>query len=419
MIRQALGFCAILTLASSVHAEPPNPDTRVPVMMGMDKAREAKKTALIAEGDRLRRIGRFSDAAQVYVDALEQADDPVVAGRLGVLLARFGNPALAADYLLDAIERGTSAPPAERAEFLQAYDQARALVCRVVVDVSEAHAQILLDGELKQPDGITGFTMFIVPGNHELRASLAGFDDAFVSFAATKGNSLNVKLVLHSRTLLKLTRVVVPQTEPTELRRRKVERPNIAGDPNASSNEDPDYVSPEEKKAKDAAEARASHGSVFAGPVVVFGVASWAPAVGAVVGGAWRPNEYLSFGLEGRAAWLTVGVAGKPISAMTAGGVVSACGHLKWFFGCALGHAGIVRGEFSSGTFVAKSYVSPKIGGGGRIGAQVRLSQSFSLTGTVDALVMNSGVRVGLDGKVLVDQPPIMVGSQVVAGWEF
>jgi hypothetical protein len=116
---------------------------------------------------------------------------------------------------------------------------------------------------------------------------------------------------------------------------------------------------------------------------------------------------------------LTVGVAGEPINAMTAGGLVSACGHVKWFFGCALGHAGVVQVDFSAGTFVAKSYTVAKLGGGARVGVLVRFSHSFSLTGTVEALVLDSGIRVGLEGKVLVDQPPIMVGSQVAAGWEF
>jgi hypothetical protein len=194
---------------------------------------------------------------------------------------------------------------------------------------------------------------------------------------------------------------------------------NVVGDPNYSAKEDPFYVSPEAKKARDAEQAKPSRGSIYAGPVVVFGVASWMPAVGGVIGGAWRPNQYLSVGLEGRAAWLPVGVADKPISAMTGGGTVSACGHVKWFFGCALGHVGAIRIAFSEGAFIPKSYTFANLAGGGRIGAQVRLSRALSLTGTVDALVLNRGIRVGLEGTVLVDQPPLMLGSQVAVGWEF
>lgn len=422
MIRQAWGGVILLS-ASAVHAEPP-PDMgrHVPIVIGIDKTREARKTALIAQGDRLRREGQFPEAARAYAEALEQGDDPVVGGRLGVLLARFGNPALAAEYLLDAIERGTSAAPAERVEFLQAYDQARAQVCRVVVEVNMPHAQILLDGEIKEHDAITGFTKFIVPGNHELRARLDGYEDAFTSFAATKGHSLQLQLVLTPKTLPMLPVQPTPQSTLPETKRTQQPMSltsNVVGDPNYSTKEDPFYVSPEElQKAKDAQKKRPSRGAIFSGPVVVFGVASWMPAVGAVVGGAWTPNPHFSLGLEGRAAWLTVGVADLPLSAMTAGGVLSGCGHVKWFFGCALGHAGIMRGVFDSSTYVARTYVTPIVGGGGRIGARVRLSQSFSFMGTIDALVQNAGVRVVVGNRLLVDQPPIMIGSQLLAMWE-
>jgi hypothetical protein len=241
---------------------------------------------------------------------------------------------------------------------------------------------------------------------------MEGFNDATVPFTVRPGEDMRVEIELRA-----LFKRLEREKKPRNTAHAST---NVYGDPNYNPKEDPTtYEDAKATKPKDAADSRPTHGSIFAGPVVVFGVASWMPAVGAVVGGSWRPNQYFSLGLEGRAAWLTVGVAGEPISAMTAGGLVSACGHVKWFFGCALGHAGVVRGEFSSGTFVGKSYVSAKVGGGGRVGAQVRLSRSLSLAGTVDALVLDSGIRVSLEGKVLVDQPAVMLGSQVLANWEF
>jgi hypothetical protein len=424
MLRQISGTCfAVLTVSLPVHAEPPpSPRAHPPLVMNGDKIREAKRTILAAQGDRLRQLRQFADAAKAYAESLELGDDPIVGGRLGVLLTRYGNPALAADYLMDAIERGTAASPTERLEFLRAYDQARALVCRVVIDVSEAHAQIFLDGELKQADGITGFTMFIAPGDHELRARLNGFDDAWVSFEAKKGGDARISLVLQSRFPI-LPAVPKPESTPSD--DPKLTQPpllpssNIVGDPNYSPKEDPFYVSPEVKKARDLEQAKPSRGSIYAGPVVVFGVASWMPAVGAAIGGAWRPNQYFSLGLEGRAAWLTVGVAGKPISAMTGGGTAFACGHVKWFFGCALGHFGAIRIAPQAGTFIPIPLTFARLGGGARVGAQVRLSRSFNLAGTIDALVLNSGIRVGLEGTILAEQPPLMIGSAIAAEWGF
>jgi hypothetical protein len=379
---------------------------------------EAEFVALVAIGDRARRAGRIPEAATAYARAIKLRRDPLVLGRLGVLLVRMEQYAHAADLLYEALKLARTTR-AERDEFYRAHEIARAHGAWIDVIISHAGSTVTVDGAPRNPHHLSAYTMFLLGGEHEIHASLEGYNDVWLRFIVNAAEDEKVTLTF-DEPLPPALLATPPQPQPPPLSEPPMlPSSNVVGDPNYSAKDDPFYVSPEAKKAKETEELHGPHGSIFAGPVVVFGVASWMPAVGGVVGGAWRPNQYLSLGLEGRAAWLTVGVAGKPISAMTAGAVVSACGHLKWFFGCALGHAGIVRGEFSSGTFVAKSYVSPKIGGGGRIGAQVRLSQSFSLTGTVDALVMNSGVRVGLDGKVLVDQPPIMVGSQVVAGWEF
>ena len=82
---------------------------------------------------------------------------------------------------------------------------------------------------------------------------------------------------------------------------------NIATDPNYSTKEDPFYEAPKPVKQ---AEKRGVRFSALGGVVTVFGVASWSPAVGGMLGGRLSPNEYASIGLEGRAAWLTSGVAG-------------------------------------------------------------------------------------------------------------
>ena len=130
-------------------------------------------------------------------------------------------------------------------------------------------------------------------------------------------------------------------------------------------------------------------------------------------------SEYFSLGLEGRAAWLTVGIAGEPISAMVVGGVMSACGHVKWFFGCALGYAGATRVSSSAESFIERSDWASKFGGGGRVGARMRLSRPFSLAGTFDVLALHRRDVVLLEGTVLADQPPIMLSTQLLAGWEF
>lgn len=411
-VRFLLG-AAFFALAAPARADTPvvrDEQIITPPEAMLDAAREAEYFGLVAIGDRERAAGHVPEAAIAYARALHIHKDPVVGGRLGVLLAQAEKYGQAADLLSIALKHARTTT-AERETYFRAYELARKHGAWVDVIVSEEGAAVALDGEVRNPEGYSAFSIFVVTGAHRLTAVLEGFHDATVPITVRAGEDMRVRIEM--RPLFKRLERTKQRNEPAPLAST-----NIFGDPNYNRKEDPTYEDPK-MKPKDATESRPTHGSIFAGPLVVFGVASWMPAVGGVVGGAWKPNEYFSLGLEGRAAWLTVGIAGEPISAMTAGGLVSACGHLKWFFGCALGHAGAVRVDFSEGTFIAKSYTFAKLGGGGRVGAQIRLSRSLSLTGTIDALVLNSGIRVGLEGTVLVDQPPIMLGSQVAAGWEF
>lgn len=377
----------------------------------LDAAREAEFLANVAIGDRERAAGHVPEAAIAYARALHIRKDPIVGGRLGVLLVQAEKYSQAADLLSIALKYA-QAPQAEREAFFRAHEIARKHGAWVDVVISEAGAAVALDGEPRNQGKYSAFSIFVVTGEHRLTAVLEGFQDATVPFTVRAGENMRVEIELRP-----LFKRLDREKKPRNIASTNTST-NVHGDPNYNPKEDPAYGEPK-PKPKGEGDSRPTHGSIFAGPVVVFGVASWMPAVGVTIGGVWKPNEYFSLGLEGRAAWLTVGAADEPISAMTAGGILSACGHIKWFFGCALGHGGVVRIDSSEGTFIAKSYTFAKLAGGGRIGAQVRLSRSLSLTGTIDALVLNSGIRVGLEGTVLVDQPPIMLGSQVAAGWEF
>ncbi|MDI1432825.1 hypothetical protein [Polyangium sorediatum] len=413
MMNRRLWLVLLVALSAPMRAyadedTKPAPPPSNPALL-QQATHKARFTALVAKAERERRAGRLAEAATAYAEAFEIEQDPLVAGRLGVLLVEFGNPTEAADLLLDAIERATDAPAAERKTFLKAYDTARARVCRVEVTVSEAHTQISLDGVVKQSDGITGFTMFIPPGEHELRAKLKGFEDGVTSFTASKGGTLRVEL-----TLLPV-RAFVPIEPPLRLKRLRPELAvNLEEPPNDEPAREPIVggVAGEEQK-------KSARGSVSAGPVIVFGVASWQPAIGAVVAGSLRPNEFVSLGLEARAAWLTSGVRGRKISAMTAGGLVSACGHWRWLFGCALGHLGVLNIEGAEGSYVRESYANLLPGLGARVGATWRLTRSFTMQAGADIVGLTRGLKIVAGKTVLVEQPPVLAGAHFVGGWEF
>ncbi len=379
------------------------------------ESREARISALVAKAEREVRAGRLPEAALAYSDAFDLRRDPRVGGRLGVLLVQLDNAVVAADLLMNALERATNVPPDERLEFFKAFEVARSRVCRLEVSVSEAHAKISLDGRVTQQDGVTAFVMYVAPGDHELRAKLPGFRDAAVHVVAAQGGTLDVELKLESEAPpMSSMPVIGKPSSPSETPFSSTS--NVVTDPNYSTKEDPFYEPPKPKKVE---EKRGVRFSVSGGFVTVFGVASWDPAIGAVLGGRLSPNEYVSVGLEGRAAWLTSGVGGERISAMTAGGLLSGCGHLKWFFGCALGHLGVLNVEFGKESFVEKKFAAFTPGLGARIGAELRLKQSVLVLASVDFLRTYRGTKVVVDQTIVAAQPPIMVSAQLSGGWEW
>ncbi|TKC89022.1 hypothetical protein [Polyangium fumosum] len=381
-----------------------------------EAARESEFAALVAKGDRERASGRWSEAAMSYAAAMKMRRDPVVEGRLGVLMVR-DRPAQAAELLHDALKRANTTS-AERQTFFNAYEAVRARGAWVDVVISHAGARITLDGDPRNKAGLSAFSMFVLAGEHELRAGMDGYNDDARMFHVVPRKDLRIELMLKPRPLFEderelqlLTREksAPPVETMSDLGHAASDAPTFTKQEDPFGYEDPKLV---ERPAP-------TRWSIGAGPVVVFGVASWTPAVGVVAGGAWRPNEYVSLGLEGRAAWLTGGVGGRPISAMTAGGIASVCGHYRWAFGCALGHLGVITVEFSSEAYKPRTDHLFKPGIGGRIGARFVPARSFAVQGAVDLLGLSSGVLVGVGTQVVSETPPLMVGASILGTWEF
>ncbi|MDI3292038.1 hypothetical protein QHF83_52490, partial [Polyangium sp. 15x6] len=354
--------------------------------------------------------------------ALNVRPDPLVSGRLGLVLVEGGRPEDAAELLLYALHQAPATTPAERAErrrFFEAHEVARAHGSWVEIFVSHAGARVTVDGIDRNEAGRSAFWTFVAGGEHEIRATLDGFEEAVVKFTAVKGKDMKVSVPLTARTVERTERtaeqapaIYVPEKDPTTT------LPTVVAGPEFTKQEDP-FAYDNQPKDPTAAERKGLRGFLGVGPVVVFGVASWMPAVGAMIGGGLQVNQHLSIGIEARGAWLTTGVADQPINAMTAGGIASLCGHYRWFVGCALGHLGVINVEATSQGYKPASFVNVKPGAGGRVGAKVPVTQSFSLHAAADVLALSSGVRVVVGPTVLSEQPPVMVGVQLGGGWEF
>jgi PEGA domain len=383
--------------------------------------KQVKFTTLFEMAERARFGGRTNEAAILYEEALEIQFDPVLAGRFGLMLAKLGQIDQAAQMLHEAVTRGQGVSRSERQEVLTVYDKARAATAWVNVNISQSGAQITYDGKPFETKGFSSFWRFVMPGEHVLRAKLDGYEDAVETFTAKPGEEMTVSLnlvPLAGPTLPELpasVEVTVPNTRvfPPVLRAS-----NVAGDPNYSAKEDPFYGEPKETKLPK--KKTGPRFSISGGVVTVFGVASWNPAVGPVLGVGLRPNDYFSFGLEGRAAWLTTGVADREaISAMTGGGLLTVCGHLRWLLGCAVGHLGAINTSVSDVSYKASSNTHFKPGVGARIGVQGRLISSFVLRGNIDVLAFRNGHQIWIGGKLIVDQPPLLLGAQLLGEWEF
>jgi hypothetical protein len=261
-----------------------------------------------------------------------------------------------------------------------------------------------------------------MPGEHTLRATLDGYEEAVQTFTAKPGEEITVTLRLLPNPEIRPSDQTERIIETLLQKKRRFPPPfngsNVWGRPDYDPKEDPDHGEPKEKKPVQKKDG--PRFSINGGVVTVFGVASWSPAVGGVVGVRLRANDYFSLGLEGRAAWLTTQVVPESqINAMTGGGIVSACGHLQWFFGCALGHIGAMNVVFSDRAYTGKSYTDARLGFGGRIGGQFHVSESVVLIGSIDALKLSSGSQVFVGNQKLVDIPPVFVGGQISGGWEF
>jgi hypothetical protein len=416
-----VAFCLGVCLSVSAVARADSSADQKPILTDAEK--ETRLRLLVKTGDQASLSGRYEEAATAYTLALEIQDDPVISGRRGLVLMKLGQLDLAGDDLYVAVVngQGQGVMTQERNEVTAAYDKAKVLTAWVNIDISHAGAKVTCDGVPKNPKGFATFWRFMKPGEHTVNVQLEGYEEASQTFTTTAGDTTTIHFKLVPLAGPKLPELPAPVA--VTLHDNRVFPPmlrasNVAGDPNYDPHEDPSYGEP--KETKSAKKKSGPRFSVNGGVVTVFGVASWNPAVGGVVGVGLRPNDYFSLGIEGRAAWLTTGVANSPaLSAMTAGGLLSACGHLRWFFGCGLGYVGTVNVSASNTTYIEDSHSFVQPGGGVRIGAEIPIGAAFTARAGIDALRLAYRMKIGVGNAIIVDQLPAMFGAQINGEWSF
>jgi hypothetical protein len=376
---------------------------------------------LVEIGDKARRRGRVNDAADAYFAALQLRNDATVRGRLGLIAALINEPVAAAADLLEAIERGGGATTKEKDEFYAAFKGVRPLVCNLHITGNVFDADVTIDnGKARHEIGAT-FKLFVTPGRHVVHGQSETRGEARDTVDCPKGGEGFAVLEWSTSASVPL----IPFTAPGELHSAPRPPAHTSNpltvaivDQRIPRQEDPwgypDPSAPGKRNANSGVRA-----SVALGPIAVFGVASWAPAFGLTLSPALRLHEHFSIGLEGRGAWQTFGLSGRPIAAMTAGGLIHACGHIKSFFACASGHLGVVRTESFDERYLDRNTLMFKPGIGARIGAAIDISGPFALQFTADALILSSGTRVVAGDTVIADLPPILIGTSILPTWNF
>lgn len=281
--------------------------------------------ALVKKGDQARVAGKWSVALKEYAAALELRDDPLVAGRLGLVLMEYREYEVAAGKLFQAIEYGAGANDAERTRFFRAFLIAKKATCRLDLIVVQNGVKLELDGEPRFRNR-REFWAFVASGKHKLKASLEGFEDETIEFDAPKGGQLNLTISLRS--------VKPPEQPPNQPKPQPAFPPPAPPSPEAK----PALVVVEDKPLP-LANLAPKNGSFVAGIGFgfVFG-ATPTPAVGPHLFGAWRSESWWEVGMDVRAAWNFVPDERFPETRfVTWSASVTPCGRLRdrWF-GCAI-----------------------------------------------------------------------------------
>lgn len=157
----------------------------------------------VRRGDRARLLGRWSDAAAAYAEALATAERAgVPEGKRAAILGELGAAEVALEKYRDGAEhlyRSLVYSEGLTSEQRRRYEDARGRAAReiaiVVVAVNPSDAELRID-DTPIPERRSAHVLFVEPGQHTLRARLDGYRDSVVRHNAPKGSEAALALTL-------------------------------------------------------------------------------------------------------------------------------------------------------------------------------------------------------------------------------
>ncbi|WP_438018101.1 hypothetical protein WMF18_03025 [Sorangium sp. So ce315] len=152
----------------------------------------------LRRAEQARRAGRWEDAAAAYGAAWEATGDARWAGELGLAELSLRRYRDAAEHLRRALDAADALAPGARARFRQGLQRAAKEVAAVAIVVGEPEAEVFMDGR-RVGQGLATYVVYVEPGSHEARATLAGHEDGVGRFVAQRGDTPAIGLALKEK----------------------------------------------------------------------------------------------------------------------------------------------------------------------------------------------------------------------------
>ncbi|KYG05563.1 hypothetical protein BE21_03660 [Sorangium cellulosum] len=155
----------------------------------------------VRRGRRARDAGRWVEARAAYAAAFE-ATDPAsstereraeIAGELGLCELALKQYRDAAEHLARSLEQRDALPLQLQLRFEAGQRKAAPHVGTLYLSVDPPDAEVLVDGKPVSAPART-YRLFLEPGQHMVRARLAGHEEAFASFDAQAGKPTTISL---------------------------------------------------------------------------------------------------------------------------------------------------------------------------------------------------------------------------------
>ncbi|MGK4001076.1 PEGA domain-containing protein [Sorangium sp. So ce1036] len=207
----ALLFCVMLGAAAAYT----RPACAEDIYSTLERSDGSTVKDHVRRAQKARDAGRWTEAHAAYRAAFDAADPASstereraeIAGELGLCELALRRYRDAAEHLAWSLEQRDALPLALQLRFEAGQRKAAPYVATLYLSVDPPDAEVLIDGKpVSGPARV--YRLFLEPGQHMVRARLAGHEDAFQSFEAQAGKATSISM--------QVPRAVAPGAAATE-----------------------------------------------------------------------------------------------------------------------------------------------------------------------------------------------------------